>query len=85
MCVTTVLFKIEVVYPKCCYKNKSEDNAWTMKGASLCLSQDRGLQMAIVKNADFLKESNSYLNILVNHFIFTMHHKYNKKPTADLA
>ena len=35
--------------------NKSEDSAWTMKGASLCLSQDRGLQMAIVKNADFLK------------------------------
>ena len=66
-------------------KNKSEDNAWTMKGASLCLSQDRGLQMAIVKNADFLKESNSYLNILVNHFIVTMHYKYNKKPTADLA
>ena len=36
-------------------KNKSEDNARTMKGASLCLSQDQGLQMAIVKNADFLK------------------------------
>ena len=34
---------------------KSEDNAWTMKGASLCLSQDRGIQMAIVKNADFFK------------------------------
>ena len=56
-----------------------------MKGASLWLSQDRGLQMAIVKNADFLKQSNSYLNILVNHFIVTMHYKYNKKPTADLA
>ena len=39
--------------------------------------------MAIVKNADF-KQSNSYLNILVNHSIVTMHYKYNKKP-ADLA
>ena len=41
--------------------------------------------MAIVKNADFLKESISYLNILVNHFIVTTHYKYNKTPTADLA
>ena len=41
--------------------------------------------MAIVKNADF-KYYNGYLNILVNHFIVTMHYyKYNKKPTADLA
>ena len=64
-------------------KNKSEDNAWTMKGASSCLSQDRGLQMAIVKNADF-KYYNGYLNIFVNHFIVTIQYKYNKKP-ADLA